>query len=163
MDSVRERITCGEMKECSICEGVFSIDSFVKDKRRKDGHGSSCLSCQRDKLNKWREDNHDKHLQQKRVYDNARYHRTKVDRAREIKDRRLKNRYGIGIEEFESMVASQNGRCKICDRSDIELVVDHCHSSGEIRGLLCRGCNLRLGHMEDIEWVSSAMSYLGGA
>ena len=53
----------------------------------------------------------------------------------------LKHRYGLTLEEYNVMIA--NG-CKIC-ASKVNLHVDHCHSTGKIRGILCINCNLALG------------------
>jgi hypothetical protein len=67
----------------------------------------------------------------------------------------------IDPEEFESMLRSQNGFCLICANSE-KLVIDHCHSTGKIRGLLCNRCNVAIGLMDDdINKLQSAIIYLG--
>ena len=73
--------------------------------------------------------------------------------------------YGVSPEQFENMVLAQNGCCAICADfpSDGVLHLDHCHRTGEIRGLLCRNCNLALGNMkDDISRLSKAIEYLKG-
>jgi len=89
----------------------------------------------------------------------------------------LKSRYGITPEQFDSMFAAQSGKCAICRRkagvkssgSDRHkanewmkgLVVDHCHVTGEVRGLLCQFCNVALGNLQDDpEIVRAAARYL---
>jgi hypothetical protein len=68
--------------------------------------------------------------------------------------RQYKVRYGISVEQYEAMLASQNGKCKICFRSDAghqrlkHFCVDHCHKTGVVRGLLCLKCNSSLGWFE---------------
>lgn len=63
--------------------------------------------------------------------------------------RRAKLRsYGLSEDDFISMVDAQHGRCAICG-AECELVVDHDHETGKVRGLLCRNCNLALGFLED--------------
>lgn len=47
------------------------------------------------------------------------------------------------------MEQDQNGQCKSCSRSGCRLVVDHCHTTGKIRGLLCDDCNQGIGHFRD--------------
>lgn len=77
----------------------------------------------------------------------------------------LKNIYGISIEEYEAMKADQLGVCAICGKqetaSNRELAVDHDHSTGAVRGLLCTNCNLGLGNLQDDpDIVRRALEYL---
>ncbi len=73
--------------------------------------------------------------------------------------------YGITEPVFMSMVAGQKNKCAICnaDFTGKRINVDHCHDTGAVRGLLCTGCNVRLGHVELPGWLDSALSYLDGA
>ena len=59
----------------------------------------------------------------------------------------LKSKYGLTLPTFEFLAALQGYRCKICNYVR-KLVVDHNHSNGEFRGLLCAGCNMALGTLE---------------
>lgn len=60
----------------------------------------------------------------------------------------LKALYNLTIEQFEKMSLQQNHCCKICLLSK-KLVVDHCHITGKVRGLLCSRCNSGLGYFQD--------------
>ena len=67
------------------------------------------------------------------------------------KDRALRRRYGITLTDHQRMFAAQAGRCWICERTEDVvgvLHVDHCHSTGVVRGLLCFSCNSTLGKLE---------------
>lgn len=69
--------------------------------------------------------------------------------------------YGITIEEFDRMVSVQNGACAICGDVPERLRVDHDHSTGKIRGLLCHSCNIALGHFKDSgDILLAAVKYL---
>jgi hypothetical protein len=60
--------------------------------------------------------------------------------------------YGLGPGQYDLLKASQNGTCAICQRATgarKKLAVDHDHSSGYVRGLLCGPCNKILGHLRD--------------
>lgn len=73
----------------------------------------------------------------------------------------LKHRYGITLVDYNEMLLKQNCRCKICDTESSGLVVDHCHSSGDVRGLLCKNCNVGLGYFKDNpERIEKAAQYL---
>lgn len=71
----------------------------------------------------------------------------------------LQSRFGMSLENYESMHTSQEGLCAICrlperliDRRTGEtrrLAVDHCHATGKVRGLLCTHCNMALGQLRD--------------
>ena len=69
-------------------------------------------------------------------------------------------------EVFDSLCENQDGKCAICGVSGEEsiyksLYVDHCHGTGNIRGLLCFNCNVAIGHFrDDINRLTSAISYL---
>ena len=63
------------------------------------------------------------------------------------------------------MLEKQNNKCAICkkDRNIFKkrLCVDHCHSTGKIRGLLCTNCNQGIGHLkDDLNIIKSAIRYL---
>ena len=69
------------------------------------------------------------------------------------------------------MLQDQDGKCAICKREESAcasitkkvraLAVDHCHVTGNVRGLLCRACNLGIGHFEDnLETLEEAIKYL---
>ena len=59
--------------------------------------------------------------------------------------------YGISPKRFDAMYIAQEGRCRICWEpvEATRMHVDHNHNSGTVRGLLCAGCNLGLGHFRE--------------
>jgi hypothetical protein len=63
----------------------------------------------------------------------------------------LHRTYGITPADYNKMLAAQNGACAICHGSPgvRRLDVDHCHDTGEVRGLLCSACNTSLGKLND--------------
>lgn len=81
------------------------------------------------------------------------------------KAQRLKQ-YGIALSDFEDMMAMQKGRCAICGFEDTESpklfpMVDHCHKTGRVRGLLCMSCNQGLGKFkDDVNLLMTAAAYL---
>ena len=61
------------------------------------------------------------------------------------------------------MLKKQNNKCKICNVkfSKSTACVDHCHTTNKVRGLLCRLCNIGLGHFKDnTEILTNAITYL---
>lgn len=79
---------------------------------------------------------------------------------------RLREKYGLELEEYEALVAAQNGVCAICKNPPLEstgrLSVDHDHNTRQIRGLLCANCNAALGQFKDDPIrLMAAIEYLG--
>lgn len=67
-------------------------------------------------------------------------------------DRHFRLKYGITLVQRDEMLAAQGG-CAICRVTEAPTkkgwVVDHCHSSGKVRGILCNACNVAIGHARD--------------
>ena len=74
--------------------------------------------------------------------DRVKYHKRKD---------KLKKKYGITPEQYDTLLVQQNGLCASCHiaPTDKQLAVDHCHVTGRIRGLLYTNCNLILGLAQD--------------
>lgn len=93
------------------------------------------------------------------------------ERLRAYREKRrvynLSYSFGITIEQYEALLEKQNNKCGIC-KTDItqltegrRLAVDHCHSTGQIRGLLCMRCNTALGKFNDnVDLLVNAIAYL---
>jgi len=71
-----------------------------------------------------------------------------------------KKNYGISQGEYDALLLAQDGKCTICGRENsgqmrngeyCQLLVDHDHVTGKIRGLLCHDCNCALGWLESME------------
>lgn len=84
-------------------------------------------------------------------------------------DNYLQKTYGIDWKHYVSMLEKQNHKCAICGSEGftmkeghrMKLVVDHCHTTGRVRGLLCHNCNRALGLFQDnIESINRAIDYL---
>lgn len=112
---------------------------------RKENPGYSTESSR-----KWRLENRERHLATMRARD-AKYR--KEDPTWDFK-RAIRQKYGLTIEQYESMYRSQNGACAICLKQHLtgkrnRLFVDHDHATGIVRGLLCGNCNSAIGHLKD--------------
>lgn len=147
-------------KKCSRCKKQKALSEFYKDKSHKYGYRSMCKSCDKERLKSlvkanpqkyktlaknWRDNNKDK-----------------------VKSYQLKFKYGLSIDEYNKMFEEQQGKCAICcsfisnlDKSNKPAVVDHCHTTGKVRGLLCMQCNSLLGYAYDnIQILENAIKYL---
>lgn len=82
-----------------------------------------------------------------------------------------KKKYNITSVDVQNLKKKQEYKCAICGREEGEtnlakFVVDHCHTTGKVRGVLCGNCNVALGKMEDdVARLARAIEYLitGGA
>jgi hypothetical protein len=124
-------------------------------------------------MREWTEKNKDRlnaERRERRAKDQEYAERIRVKDRQRPKERtrhnRLKVAYGITLEEYNQKLLDQGGRCAICGKEHADslrrnLNVDHCHTTGEVRDLLCSRCNLTLGKFEDrIELFQAAIAYL---
>lgn len=86
----------------------------------------------------------------------------------------LRKKYGIGTDAIMHLLMIQSGKCAICRQIMKQpastrgqaldtITVDHDHKTGNLRSLLCSGCNKGIGLLkDDIEIIVSALRYLGG-
>lgn len=88
---------------------------------------------------------------------------------RRLTSRYLQRNYGMTLMQYEVIREKQQGLCAICETEGfimanhhkMKLVVDHCHASGRVRGLLCHNCNRALGLLKDSDKVlQRAIDYL---
>lgn len=99
-----------------------------------------------------------------REYSNNWNKRLYKENPNSIRNRIIKNKYGITLEQYQEMFEAQNGLCAICgqpEKGGKRLCIDHNHETGAVRQLLCRSCNARLGVIEDKNFVSLVKEYLG--
>lgn len=127
------------------------------------------------KMKAWRVANPDKdrankkrcyaaHREENRAKAQAYYraNEVKLREYRKIHGRRnhVKHKFGLLWDEYESLKAQQGGRCLIC-KEEKKLGVDHDHSTGKVRGLLCSNCNSAIGMLNDnVELLKAAIAYL---
>ena len=87
--------------------------------------------------------------------------RKKPQSKEQQKNYKLLKKYGITLAQRNFLSEQQNHQCLICERQTNYLVVDHCHSTGKVRGLLCRACNAALGVLGDTPiGLQKAIDYL---
>lgn len=154
-------------KPCRDCKQQKPLSEFPKNRKAKDGCTNQCKPCYREYLKIWYEVNKEewkKHVRDR--YGNL----CKIDgfQRKYIAGTRksmLKREYGITPEDYERMLAEQDGVCAICQKTDVvvgrRLAVDHCHKTGKVRGLLCSHCNTAIGRFEDdTDAIQRAIDYL---
>ena len=127
-------------KRCSRCSGIFGLEYFNKHPQGFAGKQAKCRVCQK---------------KDKKPY-------TKADTERWNKTRRMK-KYGITEDCFSAMFKNQKSSCKICcvDLNRKTAHIDHCHTEGHVRGLLCTQCNTGLGMFkDDTSLLEEAIKYL---
>ena len=83
-------------------------------------------------------------------------------KGRKRHDTILREKFGIGLHQYEELYKLQEGKCYICKREESKnLAVDHCHKTQKVRRLLCMDCNTGLGKFkEDPMLLKAALEYL---
>jgi hypothetical protein len=81
-----------------------------------------------------------------------------------FREKHIRENWGISLSDKQKMVDSQEGRCAICNSSDLvgrNCAIDHDHKTGKIRGILCQKCNQGLGlFLDNEEILQNAIIYL---
>lgn len=95
----------------------------------------------------------------------ARKRRWQQQNRDKVRNAHLVRTYGITLEEYTRLLHQQQSACAVCGfvpgPDDRGLVVDHCHDTGEVRGLLCNNCNTGIGLLQDNpQVVEAAAMYL---
>ena len=82
------------------------------------------------------------------------------DKRKQENQRQRLWKYGIDKEKFNDLMTKAENSCQICKDTE-NLVIDHCHDSKKVRGILCWSCNIALGHFKDSkEKLEKAIKYL---
>lgn len=162
-----------ETKVCTKCKEEKEISLFRKtNKVNKKGEEyvyvhTICKKCINKSKHKSERKNKEKYNEKARIKMKRTRLRIKEDPERSKKYKltrrkwRIKKTYNISIEKFDEISKNQNNKCIICDTPVELLVIDHCHNSNKVRGLLCDQCNLGLGAFKDnIEILEKAIQYL---
>mgnify|MGYP001233749649 CR=1 FL=1 len=167
-----------EKKQCRVCSKDKPLSDFPLRRGKSD---TWCKLCQKEyKKAYWKENreaiaekrkdtyeqNRDKYLSQMKEY----YRSLDPNDVREKGWRnKLKTQFGMSVEDYDLLLEEQGGVCAICRQKEtqkhkgriIRMAVDHCHDTGEVRGLLCRACNTGIGLLgHDTERLTAAIQYL---
>lgn len=128
-------------KYCYVCKRILPDENFAKNSTKPGEIRPECRECD----NKQRQE---------------RKQREKERDPEGVRDKYLRKKYDISLEQYNQMVKNQGGLCWICEQES-DLVVDHDHDTGKVRGLLCNLCNTSLGGFKDsISSLEKAIKYL---
>jgi hypothetical protein len=153
---------------CYDCDEFWSPDRMYRRRKRHPGIGL-CSQCQNIRTERGRINR-----EAKRAADSSR-RRAAYTGARSSKNpqaaaRHRELNYGLQEGDLNAMIWVQDNRCAICGEPPDPskhygvLVVDHCHETNKVRGLLCAHCNSMLGYAKDEQGtLLSAAHYLESA
>ncbi len=138
---------------CKLGHAITEDNAYAcKDGRRL------CRTCRKENARSWREKNRNKYMSTIKAW-----REKNPDRVRAI---RLRVKYGKDFD-YNALLTKQRGVCANtgCGNDGTEsahgrLIVDHCHDTGRVRGLLCNGCNVALGlAKEDPKRLAGLVEY----
>lgn len=144
-------------KVCNVCRVEKPLEAFPVGKGNKGGRVPRCKACVAEYA--------------KRRYDADRDHVQAINKAWRdktpdgMRTARLRHFFGISAADYDAKLATQSGVCAICGRPEtkhnqsglMSLAVDHNHTTGQIRGLLCYRCNTTLGGLDEDTAIMRAM------
>ena len=137
-----------KQKVCIKCSSSKPMPEFRfrQYKNKRPGYVGTCKECEKELYKIWAAKN--KQLLKERDF-----------------KRNLRSKFGLTLDKYQEMLKAQDFGCAICKAetslSGRALAVDHCHTTGVIRSLLCNECNTALGLLkENIEIISAALEYV---
>lgn len=108
------------LRKCNKCLTELELtEDNFYRRKTKDGFQKYCIVCQKKQMKKWWE------------------------------AARRTTQYNLGEDGYNILMEKQKGACAICLQTNKILCIDHCHVTGLVRGLLCRGCNVGIGYLQD--------------
>ena len=131
-----------DIRKCSACGDEKPAEEFYEDKSKKSGLSSGCKECVK--------------IKSRKVKQCPEY----------AKNSHLMRKYGMTTCDVEAVLDFQDRKCAICGTEEPGgkhgvFHVDHCHTTGEVRGMLCYNCNSMLGLSKDnIETLKESIRYL---
>ena len=139
-------------KKCCKCKLIKDTTEFNKLSKTKDGLNYKCRECSKKQYKKHYDSNGKAVLEKCRAW--------KKNNSSKVTDTRFKRLYGITLKQRDAIAKKQGNLCRGCLK-EVKLVVDHNHTTGHVRGLLCQPCNRGLGLLKDsIEIISRLKEYL---
>lgn len=145
------------LRRCNTCQEVKPLAAFYmyKDTRTDPPRMVPTARC-RQCANEGNQAYYEANYETRRAYGRA------YSKKHRRRDRAAK--YGLTAEQLTAMETEQEGRCLICHEEPGRLVIDHCHDTGAVRGLLCDLCNKGLGAFRDNpRRLAAALAYLIGS
>ena len=150
----------GDSKVCTGCKSQLPIDQFYRNAAKRDGRSEYCKTCKTGICKRLQVDTpptlictrcKETKPSDSFYLNQLGKHRRSLECKSCQRSGSMKRRYGITLEQFDELVRCQNGGCRICGSRPpgVTLVVDHCHQTGAIRGILCGYCNTGLGFFKD--------------
>ena len=146
------------VKTCPCCKETKPLDQFFNSKVTLHGYSVYCKTCTVARHTKW--------AQKNPAHNAALARKWRTENKERFRDHGLKARYGIPIGTYERLYLAQKGRCAICGADKANghgqrFHVDHDHTTGQIRALLCSACNSGIGHLQhDKQILLKAIAYL---
>lgn len=169
----RRAINPSDTQMCRQCKREMRFEQFATAQSTRTGFQNVCRQCISDNNKRYNSTVQNVRREKCKAYYEANKEFCKNisrewrrENPRKHRDAILKALYGLTLDKYEEMLASQEGLCAICRRPESQanrknLNVDHNHSTGEVRGLLCSLCNRAIGYFQDdISILMSAVSYL---
>jgi len=146
-------------RTCTSCNETKFLEDYYFESDRKGGKRprAICKICHSEYNKNWEKNNKDKAAAKTK-----RYRHKYPDKTRAVA---LKRHFNMTLEELHKIEKEQNKSCMICkihqDDLGETLCVDHNHENNNVRGILCRRCNLALGQFrDDDKLLENAIKYL---
>lgn len=132
----------GPQKPCWLCQQIFPLTEFKRNRSAQDGFGNTCSTC--------------RNTPSQIYFSNYDNRRGRVGFWQPDKTYSKIRRYGLTRKSFKVLRQLYLDKCGAC-KTPHGLVIDHDHATGKVRGLLCYSCNIKLGKLKDDPPINSGL------
>jgi len=150
-------------KVCNLCCQELPLSEYNKRADSPTGFAYVCRACSKKRSRAQYYENKELRNEQCQAWYNK--------NAEKVRRKTIGRLYGLSYEQYLHMLEEQQGACAICQvplkahvglDSEYEVAkIDHCHTTGRVRGLLCKKCNVSLGNLnDDVSVLQKAIAYL---
>ena len=164
---IRKDRPVGKEVRCAECRKITNAKKFAKKQAKVNALPKEEYIKYRDEQNRRVKEDRAANPQMYRDWEN----RCREKKKEHYQLREIEKRYGMTPGQYDQMLIAQNYKCEICKKEETRasrtvgeisrLCVDHCHSTGKIRSLLCHDCNTGIGKFkESIEIIDAVRNYL---
>ena len=175
---ITNRVKRGWRLRCKACSVISKAKMYEKNREKHIQQACDWAKENRPRINERKRKDRAENPEKHQAWEAGKYRKGIERHGDDYRIKQVLRKHNLSRELYDEMVKEQNNLCAICSKPETQmrtrtagefkgvkvvagLAIDHCHTTGKIRALLCRKCNLGLGAYDDnVERMQLAIDYL---